>query len=118
MPRSLSIVAGSLPGSCGLGFNTRLPQGFHWDTIDTDHMRSVAPQQYAKFYNGNWGHWGYFNDIGPTVIVPDWFLIGVALALSFVPWKKWSWRFTIRTLLIAMTLVAVALGLIVWSINR
>jgi hypothetical protein len=32
--------------------------------------------------------------------------------LAFVPWLRW--RFSLRTLQIATTLVAVALGLIVW----
>jgi hypothetical protein len=38
--------------------------------------------------------------------------------LAIVPWiSQLRWRFSLRTLLIATTLVAVALGLIVWSTN-
>ena len=33
-------------------------------------------------------------------------------ALAAVPWLRW--RFSLRTLLIAMTLVAVVLGIIMW----
>jgi hypothetical protein len=77
-----------------------------------------VPPEYAKYYSGIWGRFGYVNVGGGIVIAPDWFLIGVLLALSFAPWIKWSRRFSIRTLLIAMTLVAVPLGLIVWSINQ
>ena len=48
--------------------------------------------------------------------VPHWFvgigMIGVAAA----PWFRW--RFTLRTLLIATTLVAVALGLIVYVVRQ
>jgi hypothetical protein len=38
--------------------------------------------------------------------------IGLFTLLSYVPWIPW--RFTLRALLIAATLVAVGLGLIVW----
>jgi hypothetical protein len=47
-----------------------------------------------------------------AIIVPYWFplsAIGVLIAAMWVPW-----RFSLRTLLIATTLVAVGLGLIVW----
>jgi hypothetical protein len=47
---------------------------------------------------------------------PYWFLalISVALTAATAPWKLVSWRFSLRTLLIATTLVALVLGLIVW----
>lgn len=47
--------------------------------------------------------------------IPYWLLLilsAIAGALSWVPWSK---RFTLRTVLIAMTLVAVVLGLIVYA---
>jgi hypothetical protein len=48
----------------------------------------------------------------PTLFAPQWFPIALLTMLAFVPWLRW--RFSLRTLLIATTLVAVALGLIVW----
>jgi hypothetical protein len=48
-------------------------------------------------------------------VVPHWFVILLISMLAAVSWLPiWSNRFTLRTLLIATTLVAVALGLIVW----
>jgi hypothetical protein len=41
-----------------------------------------------------------------------WLLSVSTIILAALPWLRW--RFTLRTLLIAMTLVAVVLGLIVW----
>jgi hypothetical protein len=38
----------------------------------------------------------------------------VSATPAALPWTRWSRRFTLRTLLIATTLVAVVLGLIVW----
>jgi hypothetical protein len=44
--------------------------------------------------------------------IPIWFLSLVAAASAAVPWL--SWRYSLRTLLIATTLVAVVLGTIAW----
>ena len=46
------------------------------------------------------------------VLVPHWFAVIVAGSLSAALWLRWS--FSLRTLLIATTLVAVGLALIVW----
>jgi hypothetical protein len=46
--------------------------------------------------------------------VPHWFCALMVACLSFTPWIHWSKRFSLRTLLIATSLVAVVLGLIVW----
>ena len=49
-----------------------------------------------------------------TLRVPDWFLVLISLVSAAAPWLRWSCRFSLRTLLIATTLVAVVLGLVVW----
>ena len=46
------------------------------------------------------------------VVVPHWFAVLSFAALATIPWLRW--QFSLRTLLIATTLVAVVLGLIVW----
>jgi hypothetical protein len=53
-----------------------------------------------------------------VVSVPYYFLALAVSALAAAPWIHWiRWprRFSLRTLLIATTLVAVALGLVVWA---
>jgi hypothetical protein len=58
------------------------------------------------------------NDADSTAIyLPDWFAILTVSALSAVPWIRWSKRFSLRTLLIATTLVAVVLGAIVYAVR-
>jgi hypothetical protein len=48
------------------------------------------------------------------VSLPFWFLVLPIATLGIIPWiRQLHWRFTLRTLLIVMTLVAVVLGLIV-----
>jgi hypothetical protein len=52
------------------------------------------------------------------VYMPHWFLVVGFAVLSAVPWiEHIHWRFTLRTLLIATTLVAIVLGLIVWAVR-
>jgi hypothetical protein len=50
----------------------------------------------------------------PYVLIPLWELVLIFAGFGTVPWMRWTRRFSVRTLLIATTLVAVGLGLIVW----
>jgi hypothetical protein len=52
-----------------------------------------------------------FGFVGDTLCVPHWFLVLLFTTFAAVPWLRL--RFSLRTLLIATTLIAVALGAIV-----
>jgi hypothetical protein len=56
---------------------------------------------------------GQFGTQPSTLFVPSWFLVVFAGSLAAAPWIVWPNRFTLRTLLIATTLVAIVLGMIV-----
>jgi hypothetical protein len=58
---------------------------------------------------------GFFQFPLPTVIFPHWFAALLTATLAVMPWIRWTNRFSLRTLLIATTLVAVMLGWIVWA---
>jgi hypothetical protein len=49
------------------------------------------------------------------VAMPYWFLVALIAVTAAVPWLPW--RFSLRTLLIAMTLIAVVLGAIVYALR-
>jgi hypothetical protein len=49
------------------------------------------------------------------VAFPHWFLVIISVALTAVPWLRWKRRFSLRTLLVATTVVALALGLIIYA---
>jgi hypothetical protein len=49
---------------------------------------------------------------------PFWFLVPLTMAIAAVPWIQRSKQFTLRTLLIATTLIAVVLGVVVWSMQK
>jgi len=52
------------------------------------------------------------------VTYPHWFAILTFATLSVVPWIRWRTRFSIRALLIGTTLIAVALGIVVYALRK
>ncbi len=52
---------------------------------------------------------------GTGPVIPYWSLVLVTPLLAVAPWIRW--RFSLRTLLIATTLIAVVLGIVVWSLH-
>jgi hypothetical protein len=65
-------------------------------------------------------YWFYFRrypNNGADFGVPFWAPTLFCAAIAMLPWFHWSNRFSLRTLLIAMTLVAVGLGAIVYAVR-
>lgn len=48
-------------------------------------------------------------------VVPYWFLVPTSAGLAATPWLRW--RFSLRTLLIGMTVVAVLLAAVFWAVK-
>jgi hypothetical protein len=49
------------------------------------------------------------------VAIPFWFLVMIAATSAVIPWvRQLRWRFSLRTLLVATTLVAVGLGTVIF----
>jgi hypothetical protein len=46
-----------------------------------------------------------------NIIAPYWFLVPATWLLAAAPWLQWSTRFSLRALLVASTLIALALGI-------
>ena len=55
--------------------------------------------------------WGF------RAAVPHWSLAIVSATVAAIPWIHLSKRFSLRTLLVATTLIAVVLGTVVWSMG-
>ena len=113
LPYSWNLLFASPPGACGGEIFEGNGGGLQWNTLTTSDFRRVTPPG-GPDYSGIWGGFAYIHEQGPGLLIPDWFLIAAAIAISAAPWIRWPNRFTLRTLLIATTLVAVGLGLIVW----
>jgi hypothetical protein len=65
-----------------------------------------------------WGR-GFMWISGPhdEFSLPHWCPGLISAALAALPWRRWPDRFSLRTLLIAITMVSVVLGLMVWSLK-
>jgi hypothetical protein len=61
-------------------------------------------------------HWQSYDD-GKLLTVPYWLPVFASSAFAIAPWIRWTRRFSLRTLLLATTLVAVVLGVIVWAVR-
>jgi hypothetical protein len=94
------------------------------------------PEEFRKYaYVGGWtrvtSNMGYvqkhsFRIVGGShlkleesnLYLPYWLPTVLIAALAAMPWvRQLRWRFSLRTLLIATTLVAVVLGAIVWTVR-
>jgi hypothetical protein len=73
-------------------------------TIDSEPIQNMAPFASRTFDLVR-------SPLGFAVYVPYWFLILITAGIGLVPWLPW--RYSLGTLLLATTLVAVTLGLIV-----
>jgi hypothetical protein len=61
-----------------------------------------------------WDH----EPVGLGVSFPHWFPVLVFAALAMMPWVRWTKHYSLRTLLIATTLVAVVLGVVVYGASH
>jgi hypothetical protein len=75
-----------------------------WSLMRVDENGHVLPHE-SPF-------WGFFTYDYGFIAVPFWFAGLLSIAIAVLPW--FSGRFSLRTLLIATTLAAVLLGLVVW----
>jgi hypothetical protein len=76
---------------------------------------------YPTDSNGNYSKvWGGYSLKGEPKAIPFWFLTlltGIAATVTF-PWRQVGWHFSLRTLLFAMTAVAVSLWFIIWMARK
>ena len=54
---------------------------------------------------------------GVMLVAPHSMLLATVGLLIAIPWLPWTTRFSLRTLLIAMTVLAVLLGAVVWAVK-
>ena len=72
-----------------------------------------SPGPTDAFYDDN--ILGFYFERSPSRLrldIPFWFNVLASAALAAAPWLRERWRFSLRTLLIATTVVAVVLGII------
>jgi hypothetical protein len=87
-----------------------------WDTQTAtwEVFSQKASEELRDFVFQSWPSFGITWDSGFVEgAVPHWFLAVLPAAIAAASWTWGKWRFSLRTLLIATTLVAVGLGAIV-----
>jgi hypothetical protein len=107
------VCYSSLPGVSRLSFAISDVPPWTRASADADFWWTFAVENNSVPYQSRF--WGMFQLSNGAVATPYWFdvLFAASLAtLTWLPW--WSERFSLRTLLIATTLVAAVLGLIVY----
>jgi hypothetical protein len=99
------VLAGSMPGAIDINIvpEESIPLGMYHQPSD-EWMRAQGRRKRPGFLIDS-----------HAILAPYWFWLLMPAIVAAIPWLPWwSSRFSLRTLLIAMTLVAVGLGLIVW----
>jgi hypothetical protein len=106
---------GSYSGTVAIGGNLNLAGDINPFATPTEEWSFIRN---ARIFNPVMTTCGFAWNSGKfrTLAVPYWFIVLIFVATAAVPWIRF--RFTIRTLLIATTLVAVAIWAIVWLSAR
>jgi hypothetical protein len=105
---------GNTPGAFLIAFESD-PSRWPINHIASDvFLKEFSKKQKVHKSLGLWGAivWnpGFF-----AIFIPYWFLMLLTTVLGVAPWlRKISWHFSLRTLLIATTILALALGTLVW----
>ena len=107
----VTVSFGLLPGVCGVG----LPTTHHgWETHKAVVKKDWGP---TVGYDYSSALMGTFVVNSREAVVPCWFLFAMTVGAVTAPWLHWSKRFSLRTLLIATTLLGVVLGLWAWAMR-
>ena len=114
----LHLTATSLKGEVAIAFDRWAGTPHPWmfrSASDRQNMVSVFPDAIGTAPLSWLGFRWLFRQTVVVVVLPYWFVALVGALVGASPWIPW--RFSLRTLLIATTLVAVVLGGIVYLVG-
>jgi hypothetical protein len=108
-----ALQIGTVPGAIDMGSIVDSPVPVQVQKANRQWMTEWFESM--QLYGGKMSSWFaiWSTTTGSFVRIPNWFLLLGCCGLGSFPWLPFK-RFSLRTLLIATTLVAVVLGLIVW----
>src|SRR5262249_23736797 len=107
-PTINSLLASSVPGRIRINVldkKTNLGWPTGWVQVSKPVRPSPRPFQLGPAWNFQ------TNSRDVYLSVPHWFSVLLLAIFAGIPWTRWQLRFALRTLLIAMTLVAIVLGI-------
>ena len=91
--------------------------GISVSTANHDPSNPGAWRKYVAWEPGIIGFGGFTTARSTSVKVPHWFPVLLFATLATLPLIRLRWKYSLRTLLIATTLVAVVFGLAVVSLR-
>jgi hypothetical protein len=112
----ISCALGELPRSLADWSPDRVMLGRHFTHPEQSFAIAIVPEDRPSLISSFIFEWKQYRD-GSEIVIPYWFLIAVFGAVVSAPWTRWPRRFGLRTLLIATTLVSVAIALALWVAN-
>jgi hypothetical protein len=107
----LGSVRGFLAIGAEPGFSSlRKVTDWDFDSYPPDYHERLPEPTYLGFHFARYASHS-------VLFVPYWFPVVMTVSWAVIPWVPWSRRFSIRTLLIATTLLALMLGAIVYAVR-
>lgn len=93
-----------------------------WSKLGAIHLCVARPPSRGTEWDSHFAArqmlgFGLLRDRSSSAVrIPYWFTMAVVGSVAIFPWTPlFSWRFSVRTMFITMTIVAAALGAIVYS---
>lgn len=108
-----AVQVSSLKGHVVVWVVGKEPAG-RWEPAKFEHS-PIEGRFKTLFDNNVLGFYFARKPGGFRLDVPHWFLVLLGIMVAAAAWRHEKWRFSLRTLLIATTLVAVALGIFAMS---
>jgi hypothetical protein len=85
---------------------------FYTEPVRASTYTFVADRDWIE-HRFQWNITGGCDSVG----IPHWFACSVFAAIAAIPWIPWSARFSLRTLLLVVTLGSIVLGLVAWAMK-
>jgi hypothetical protein len=121
--RGIAFATGDLrvelvPWEIPLTVNKQVVPGAYvqaWEIVDDKPYPAIADNPPFRLAGIRWNR----NSRLSMLVVPHSILVIFAVAVALAPWlRHFTYRFSLRTVLIATTLAAIVLGLAVWAARR
>jgi hypothetical protein len=106
-----ALALSSLKGHVVLSIIGKAPAE-QWTPFRVEHI-VIGDRFKTRFNNNVFGFYFARKPGGFRLDLPHWLLVLLGMTIAVAAWRHKKWRFSLRTLLIATTLVAVGIGVVV-----
>lgn len=93
-----------------------MESNIYFDVFEVSYFDGDKRRKLLHFESGPTSLYAIVNRLNAH-FVPHGLIALLAGTFTVLPWLRWSTRFSLRTLLIVTTLVAMALGFAIWMVR-